>query len=293
MLNALNARRNFKIQLPNLEIAATEWGNPTGNPIIALHGWLDNIASYYPLLMQSNWLLQNDLRFIAFDLPGHGHSEHRHLSHPYNLVEYVQDLHDLVEALQLNEFSLLGHSLGAAIASIFAATFPQRVSNLILIEGVGPLTQTEEEGPAQLAKSILQRNRHYNRDNQYYEDLQLIIHARAKVSDLDEQNVALLVERNMRSTNQGYHWRSDPRLRLPTALYLTPKQAQAFNKNLSMPTILLYGKNGFVHKYPAVKERIADYKQLQIRELDGGHHLHMQYPEQVIETIVPFLKANS
>ena len=96
MLNAENYIKTFKIQLPHLEIAAAEWGSAEGKPIIALHGWLDNMASFYPLITHSDWLLENNIRLITIDLPGHGHSEHRHLSHPNNFLEYVQDLHDLI-----------------------------------------------------------------------------------------------------------------------------------------------------------------------------------------------------
>ena len=94
----------------------------------------------------------------------------------------------------------------------------------------------------------------------------------------------------MCKTDLGYHWRSDPRLRLPSALYLTPKQAQTFNNILTMPVLLLYGKNGFVYKYPVLKDRISDCKHFKIQELDGGHHLHMEYPQQVSDAICAFMK---
>ncbi len=89
--------------MPNIEIAAKEWGDTNGSPIIALHGWLDNMASFYPLLHETAWLEQNRLRLITIDLPGHGHSGHRHQSHPCNLLEYVQDLNDLIEYFQFED----------------------------------------------------------------------------------------------------------------------------------------------------------------------------------------------
>ncbi len=286
---AIRCKKDYIVELPNIDIAVQEWGCLTGKPVIALHGWLDNLNSYYPLFSYSDWLEKNNLRVIAIDLAGHGHSLHRHSTHPYYLLEYVQDLYDLIEYFKFDKVMLLGHSMGSAISGIFAGTFPERVSKLMLIEGLGPMTHTEEEGLVQLAKSITQRNRHKNRENQYYDDLNLIINARAKVSELDEENVKLLVERNMRKTEQGYHWRSDPRLRLPSSLYLTPKQVQAFNKNLTMPVTLLYGKQGFIHKYLFMKERIHDCQQIILKELDGGHHLHMEHPEQVIKALSEFI----
>jgi len=293
MLNAINYEKNcnkqYKIQLPNTKIAIAEWGNPEGRPVLAIHGWLDNMASFYPLIHHSDWLLQNDIRLISIDLAGHGHSSHRHLTQPYYFLEYIQDLYDIIEYLNLEKLKLLGHSMGAGIACLYAATFPDKVESLMLVEGIGPITHSEEQGPEQLYKSITQRNRHINRDIQYYDDLHLIISARAKINELDEDNVRLLVERSMVKTKLGYHWRSDPRLRLPSALYLTPGQATAFNQKLTMPKILLYGKEGYIHKYPFIKDRIAECSELETCELTGGHHLHMQYPAQVIDALLPFL----
>ncbi len=183
MLNSGNMIKTYKVNLANLEMAVTEWGHRSGNPVIVLHGWLDNIASFYPLLSETKWLQQLNLRFITIDMAGHGHSSHRHQSHPCNLLEYVQDLYNLIEYFQFDTVSLIGHSLGAGIATLYAGALPDKVKSMVLIEGIIPFSEDEKSGPAQLAKSLRQRNQHKNVDKHYYEDIQPMINARAKVGD--------------------------------------------------------------------------------------------------------------
>ena len=54
-------------------LTGQEWGSSTGEPWIALHGWLDNCGSFETL---APFFAKNDKRFLAIDLPGHGFSSH-------------------------------------------------------------------------------------------------------------------------------------------------------------------------------------------------------------------------
>ncbi|PCJ50541.1 MAG: alpha/beta hydrolase [Gammaproteobacteria bacterium] len=288
MQNTQNLIKNYNIKLSHIEVAASNWGDANGKPIIALHGWLDNMASFYPLLKDTRWLKDNNLLLITVDWPGHGHSDHRLEGQQYHLLEYVQDLHDIIDYLTLDKVSFLAHSMGAAIASLYAGSFPEVIDKLILLEGLSPLTQPASEGPEQLAKAIRSRSRSLRKS--HFKDISPVLKARKQGSDLSDDSVRLLIERNMEKTAQGHSWRSDPRVRLPSYLRLTPEQSQAFINNLSMPVLLLYGKEGFIQKYPDFNKRISMSQHINTKQLDGGHHLHMQYPQQVIDAVVEFMK---
>ena len=71
-----------------LDIAACEWGDPAGVPVLALHGWLDNCGSFAPL-----GRLLRGVRLVALDLPGHGHSSHRSADGTYNIWQDVGVVH--------------------------------------------------------------------------------------------------------------------------------------------------------------------------------------------------------
>lgn len=124
------------IETRYLRFAAKRWGDPNGLPVLALHGWLDNAASFdqlAPCLPQ--------LQLVAIDLAGHGHSEHRPSGVKYHYVDYIDDVMAVADALGWERFALLGHSLGAGIACVVAGSFPERITHLMLLEGIGPMSR--------------------------------------------------------------------------------------------------------------------------------------------------------
>jgi pimeloyl-ACP methyl ester carboxylesterase len=128
-----DAGREAALEARHLRLACRLWGPPDGEPTLALHGWLDNAASFdllAPLLPR--------LRICALDLPGHGRSQHRPAGVVYHFVDYVADVLAAADALGWSRFILMGHSLGAGIATLVSAIAPERVSKAVLIEGLGP-----------------------------------------------------------------------------------------------------------------------------------------------------------
>ena len=61
--------RERTFDLRGLRVAAIEWGADGARPVLALHGWLDNAASFARLAT-----LLDRLHLVAIDLPGHGRS---------------------------------------------------------------------------------------------------------------------------------------------------------------------------------------------------------------------------
>ena len=119
--------------------------------LLALHGWLDNSASFVPLAPYLTYF-----HLVCVDLPGHGHSDHKNT--PYVFVDWLDDLYQITQAAGWSRFVLLGHSLGALIASAYAGVFPEQVERLILLEGLGPLSQPDDAVPEQLRRAILNRS---------------------------------------------------------------------------------------------------------------------------------------
>ena len=116
-----------RFQLPGLRLAAQVWGEPGGRRVLASHGWLDN-AGTFDLLAP----LLPGCEIVALDAAGHGFSDSRSADAGYNLWQDVGDLLDVLDALDWQQCTLLGHSRGAAISMLFAAAFPQRVDKLVL-----------------------------------------------------------------------------------------------------------------------------------------------------------------
>src|SRR3954469_23206577 len=145
--------RDIDIALPHLRLAARAWGDPALPKLLALHGWLDNAASFDRLAP----LLCGDFHIVALDLPGHGRSAWRAPGAWYHYVDYLGDVLAAADALGWDRFGLLGHSLGGAIASMLAGVEGDRVERLLLIEALGPMSLAAEQTLAHLKRSLSER----------------------------------------------------------------------------------------------------------------------------------------
>ncbi|HEY4581523.1 MAG TPA: alpha/beta fold hydrolase, partial [Lysobacter sp.] len=140
--------REIHLDTPFGRLAALRFGHG-GTPVLALHGWLDNAASFLPLSAHLDGV---DL--VALDLPGHGASAHLPAAAEYTLVNAARAVLCAADALGWPRFSLLGHSMGGAIATLVAAGAPQRVERLALIEALGGLTEAEDRTAQRLREAF-------------------------------------------------------------------------------------------------------------------------------------------
>ena len=289
-MSVINASHtDMVIELPHLKLVARAWGPNHGYPILALHGWLDNSASFEPLVADESWLHDHNWRLIALDLAGHGHSQHRPKGcHPV-FLDYVDDLHQVIQTLKLEKPWLLGHSMGGGIATVYAGTGVTELAGVILIEALGPLSSLADDAPKQLAKHLSARHRHTTQQKRAYQDIAAVIKLRAEQSGLPEDIVKLIIQRNMMKTEQGYQWRSDPRLRVPSAVYMTHEQIEAFVAKIACPTMIISAEDGLMPNYPVLGERAELLKLKTMVAMSGGHHLHMTNPEPVRNKIIEYI----
>lgn len=249
-------------------IAAKSWGDPDATPVIALHGWLDNAATFNRLGPQ----LQG-VRLIALDLMGHGYSDHRPASMPYYIWDNVQDVLGVADQLGLERFSLIGHSMGASIATLVAGAFPERLNKLVLIEGIAPLVTDPDNTAEQMSLAIRKRLRLQGRMQKGYDDFEVAVAARMDGRwPVDSQAARWLVERGLERRTGGYFWRSDPSLMLPSILRMSEAQVESFLQRISAATLLILGNDGI----PQSDRRIALLRNIKTERLAGGHHLHLE-----------------
>ena len=76
--------------------------------------------------------LAGDYRLLTYDKRGHGLSSVPR--GPYSIADLSADLHELVDALHLDRFALVGISVGGLIAQRFALDHPERISGLVLCD---------------------------------------------------------------------------------------------------------------------------------------------------------------
>ena len=115
-MRSLCGPKDHLLDLDGIEIAVRTWGPEDGIPVLALHGWLDNAASFDRL-----GPLLDGCFVVAPDLVGHGRSSHRRHDSGYYLWEHAEDMLAVVDSLGLAHFHVLAHGMGSGIASLLAA----------------------------------------------------------------------------------------------------------------------------------------------------------------------------
>jgi len=249
-------------------IAAKAWGSSSDPTVIGLHGWLDNAATFNRLAP-----LLKGVRLVALDLMGHGYSDHRPASMPYYIWDNVLDVLGVADQLGLEQFDILGHSMGASIATLIAGAYPERISHLMLIEGIAPLVTEPGDVAEQLAQAINKRKRLQKRQQKPYQSIDDATAARINGRfPVDEEAARWLVERGIIQRHDGFYWRSDPSLVLPSVVRLSEPQVESFITRVTAPTLLVLGDKGISQS----ERRISLFRQIEIQTLKGGHHLHLE-----------------
>ena len=253
-LDVVNPKqRSFIVN--ELHFAAQEWGQEGQLPVLALHGWLDNSASFFALAPK----LKN-LHIIALDMAGHGQSSHRHGVVPYNIWEDVAEIFAIADALGWKKFALLGHSRGGIISALAAGTFPERITHVALIEGLLPEQSRAEDAPKQLALSIRGVNTQQNKPLTLYPTVEAAIAARERgMFPLTHMAAKVLTERGIKTVDGGFSWSTDPRLFAPSAIKLIPEQMTAFITQTKAPIKLILGQDGLPKLYPLYEVQLAKF----------------------------------
>lgn len=285
------------IDIPLGRIAALRWriGPHDASPlrVLALHGWLDNAASFVPLAPWLGTATPRGIDLVAIDLPGHGRSAHLPAGADYSFALAMHNVLDVADALGWERFALLGHSMGAGIASLIAAACPQRIERLVAIEALGALPERVENTVARMRDAVAATRALPGKRLRVFADLAPAIRARVNgnVVRVSEGAARLLVERGVRAVTGGWEWSSDPRLTLPTMVRMTEEQVRALIAGIACPTRVIYADPP--QPYLPEPRRSAHAALLPDGEmivLPGSHHLHMDQPEAVAAAIGAFLR---
>ncbi|MBT2789088.1 MULTISPECIES: alpha/beta hydrolase [unclassified Halomonas] len=273
---AVRAYAPQPLSLAQGRLAALSWGRTDAPVWLALHGWLDNAASFTrlaPLLVEAL-----DIRLVALDFRGHGHSEHVPEGGDYALWDYCHDVLDAMASLELEQTSLLAHSMGAAVACLLAAALPERVERLTLIDGLGALNTPTDETASQLRKGLTAYRRPLSRAPRY-PDIESAVAARVAggVTPVDSITATPLVERNTQPTADGHvQMRTDSRLLKPSLVRFTPEQVISLLAEITAPLLLIEGEQGILGERKWAQEARQAVKGLTRQVLKGGHHLHLE-----------------
>ena len=253
-----------------------------GEMTLLLHGWLDHAGSFdllAPLLPG---------RTVALDFRGHGDSQWAGPGGFYHFVEYIADLDGALEILSPQEpVSIVGHSMGAAAALIYAALCPGRVSHLTMMDAV-PLSISTEEIPARLT-SYLEDLRHTPRKRRRVESIEDGAQRLMRNNpSLSEKTARLLAAGGISpdpEQENALAWKWDPLLRAHSPLPISEPVLQLVCAQATTPILVIRGETGMLPHEPQLRARFP-HLQMSVQTVPGiGHHVHLDAPEEVAKLI--------
>jgi pimeloyl-ACP methyl ester carboxylesterase len=260
------------IEANGLHFAYKAWGDPASpQRFLAFHGWQDNAATFDRLLPHLH-----GVHVIAVDMAGHGKSQHRQDGMTYGILDYVRDAIAIADAVQWDQFGVIGHSLGGAVASITAGAFPERVTRCILIDSAGPQATEAEDLPGLVRQCVADHKRYTANNRPTYATFQQMVAMRCKINGLSEAAAEILCARMVEPCAEGYRWRWDPRLRAASLFRLSEQAVHAFFKGITAPSLAISAQGGLLALYPRQSTRFGCIAKLEVVDLPGGHFLHLE-----------------
>lgn len=225
-----------------------------GPPLLMVHGWpLD-----HRIFDAQVAGLRQDLTLICYDRRGFGMSDA-----PPDLVEEVEDIDALLDALGMESAHLLGMSQGGRIALRYAVTRPERVRSLVLqgaaVDGLSVATDEEERIPIEEYAQLARQGRLAEVRQRW------LSHPLMKL-DHGSRNEALLVRKIL----DGYYGRD--LLALDTKSYSYPVNVLSSLARLHFPVLVLTGaQESDARKRHAAEllRRLPDCREVVLEE--GGH----------------------
>lgn len=277
-----NEPTEISFDIFNRKVAGISWNPSSPRKVLAMHGWLDNAASFSvigPML--------EGINLQAVDMAGQGLSGFRSADANYDLVSELRDLYEISKLFADGPIDIVGHSRGAIVAALFAAIVPEKINRLVLIDSIEPFPHKMRDLPRDLADSLRSNYSLSGRSGTVYANREDALAARMK-SDIPVSltSAELLAERSLAEVENGWTWQADQRLKATNAYRITDEMRGDFFKLIEAPTLLIEPEQGLLKLDPRFKNSGAAVPNLTRKTVPGAHHCHMDdCPDLVVKLI--------
>jgi pimeloyl-ACP methyl ester carboxylesterase len=262
-----------------------EWGGGE-RPVLLLHGFLEHAWAWErtaPLLAAAG------LHVFALDFRGHGDSDWVGPGGYYHFADYAADLAGVVRALG-GRAAVVGHSMGASAALLYAGTEPERVTAVVCVDGLGPPDTPPAFAPERFQRWIEGLARVAERDGFAVVSDDAVDKLRSRFPRLPEDAVRSLVAHNSRTVDGRAVWKFDPlhQTTSPQPYYVA--QAEAFWRRIACPVLFVEGGASDLRLDEAdLARRLGALRAVMVTLRESGHHPHLEAPATLAEAIVRFL----
>lgn len=274
-----------------LRLHYVDWGNEKAPPLLLVHGGRDHCRNW-------DWVAEalcDKYHVIAPDLRGHGDSQWM-MGGSYDIFDYVYDIAQLIHQKNLAPLRILSHSMGGAISLLYAGLYPETVSKLIAIEGMGPppsMIAERMKTPAdeqirgwvdQLRTLSSRQPRRYASIEEAYKRMQ------TENPHLSPERARHLTVHGMNQNEDGtYSWKFDNYVRIFPPI-IGGRPTEKLWSNITCPTLLVRGTESWA-KDPTKDGRFDHFQDARYEEIEGaGHWVHHDRFDEFMSIATKFLE---
>jgi pimeloyl-ACP methyl ester carboxylesterase len=274
-----------------LRLHYVDWGNEDKPPLLLVHGGKDHARSW-------DWVareLRRDYHVIVPDLRGHGDSAWVIGGH-YTLNEFVLDIAQLIDTLELHPVTVVAHSLGGAVMLQYSGVFPEKVHKLVAIEGLGPPPKMIEErmgipGWQRVEGWIKQVRGLSRRQPRRYPTIDAAAHRMQEENPFlsEEQARHLTIHGVARNEDGTFSWKFDNYTRAFYPQPWDPDERRELWSRISCPTLLVRGSESWASD-PEADGRTDAFSKVRAVTIEGaGHWVHHDRLDEFLRITREFL----
>jgi len=269
-----NCPKDKFIHAGGLRLHYLEWGSDRARTMLLLHGIGDNAHIWDQFALNA----ADFLRVIAVDQRGHGLSDWA-IPPAYTCDDYVTDLDNVIHALHLTEFVLMGHSMGALHATRYAWLRPEKVSGLIHAD-------IEPCPPEWNRKYLLNL---YEQLPLFYESIDQYVSEAKKNSPYADKRILHKIAVSALSKGQDGKFRSQ--FDREVFFHFDRYDLRPYLRDIRCPSLVIRGKESRVMSEEIAREMSNMILKSRFAEIpQATHPLHIDNPAEFQRTIFEFLR---
>jgi pimeloyl-ACP methyl ester carboxylesterase len=284
----------YKLTVPRGTFNVRDRGNKDGFPVVMLHGWPESSYCWEAVAA----FLNPALRIIAPDLRGLGDSV-RTLddASAYQKAELAKDMVEVIDALKIDTFFLVGHDWGGIVAQEVALLLPQRIKKFVLMN-IPIITNAKGYGEAM---KIIYSQGAVPFWYQYFQQMPRLAEAMIKGNEdvwirhffgkagrkgiISPEAIAEYVRcysiENTPATGAAYY----------RVMHLDTKRwATLGGIKFPMPTLYIHGYEDAVIIAENLNHIEDCFESIQVESIKAGHFLQEERPEEVALLMNDFFK---
>jgi len=264
----------------DLKLHYLRWGDPEGIPVVMLHGLRAYAQTWGPLANE----LGSQFCVYALDQRGRGDSDWGKVE-DYCTEVYVSDLKAMVDALSLDSFILVGHSLGGTNALEFCRLYPERVRAMV-IEDIGPGSSNQGAGAERIRREM--RNTPLSFENWSKAEA----FWRNSRPNLSAAGIRARLQFSMKEDKNGrVVWKHDQLGIAEARLTITPIDLWPAVKQVQCPTLLVRGGSSDFLPASTVQDIVQINPCFESIEVpDASHYVHDDQPVLFNSSVGNFIR---